>query len=101
LKDGGRMILALTKEDTVGAWFRIERQGDEFLAKWFSVAGLFSCGAENDHYPTEESRRLQTHSRAVTGDSSGRWGRVGKNEKPPAGSASDFRNLGKPTSALH
>jgi len=48
LKDGGRMILALTKEDTVGAWFRIERQGDEFLAKWFSTAGLFSCEGARD-----------------------------------------------------
>jgi protein-L-isoaspartate(D-aspartate) O-methyltransferase len=49
LKDGGRMILALTKDkDTVGAWFRIERCGDEFLAKWISAAGLFPCEGARD-----------------------------------------------------
>jgi protein-L-isoaspartate(D-aspartate) O-methyltransferase len=49
LKDGGRMILALTKDkDTAGAWFRIERRGDGFLAKWFSTAGLFPCEGARD-----------------------------------------------------
>jgi len=37
----------LTK-DTVGAWFRIERRGDEFLAKWISAAGLFPCEGGRD-----------------------------------------------------
>ena len=45
LKDGGRMTLALTRDkDTGGAWFRIERRGDEFLANWILAADLFPCG---------------------------------------------------------
>jgi protein-L-isoaspartate(D-aspartate) O-methyltransferase len=49
LNDGGRMILALTKDkDTGGAWFLIERRGDEFLAKWISPAGLFPCAGARD-----------------------------------------------------
>ena len=49
LKDGGWMILALTKDkDTVGAWFLIERRGDGFLAKWISPAGLFPCAGARD-----------------------------------------------------
>jgi len=49
LKDGGRMIMALTKDkDTGGAWFRIERRGVEFLAKWISAAGLFPCEGARD-----------------------------------------------------
>ena len=43
------MILALTKDkDTGGAWFRIERRGVEFLAKWISAAGLFPCEGARD-----------------------------------------------------
>jgi protein-L-isoaspartate(D-aspartate) O-methyltransferase len=49
LKDGGRMTLALTRDkDTGGAWFRIERRGDGFLAKWISAAGLFPCEGARD-----------------------------------------------------
>jgi protein-L-isoaspartate(D-aspartate) O-methyltransferase len=49
LKDGGRMILALTRDkDTVGAWFRIERRCEEFFAKGFSTAGLFPCEGARD-----------------------------------------------------
>ena len=44
LKDGGRMTLALTRdEDTGGAWFLIERRGEEFLAKWISAANYRFC----------------------------------------------------------
>ena len=49
LKDGGRLILALTKDkDALGAWFRIERRGHGFLAKWFSAANLFPCESARD-----------------------------------------------------
>jgi protein-L-isoaspartate(D-aspartate) O-methyltransferase len=49
LKDGGRMILALTKDkDAGGAWFRIERRDDEFLAKWIFAADLFPCEGGRD-----------------------------------------------------
>jgi len=49
LKDGGRLILALTKDkDALGAWFRIERRGDGFLAEWFSAANLFPCESARD-----------------------------------------------------
>ncbi len=49
LRDGGRMILALTRDkDTGGAWFRIERRGDEFLAKWLHAGNLFPCEGARD-----------------------------------------------------
>jgi len=49
LKDGGRMILALTRDkDAGGAWFRIERRGDGFLADWISAADLFPCEGARD-----------------------------------------------------
>ena len=49
LKDGGRLVLALTKDkDALGAWFRIERRGDGFLARWFSAANLFPCESARD-----------------------------------------------------
>jgi len=60
LNDGGRLILPLTSDKGFGdnpentpiqrrgAVFRIERRGDEFLAKWFSTAGLFSCEGARD-----------------------------------------------------
>jgi protein-L-isoaspartate(D-aspartate) O-methyltransferase len=49
LKDGGRLILALTSDkESRGAWFRIERRGDGFLAKWISAADLFPCEGARD-----------------------------------------------------
>jgi protein-L-isoaspartate(D-aspartate) O-methyltransferase len=49
LKDGGRMILALTRDkDAGGAWFLIERRGDGFLAEWISAADLFPCEGARD-----------------------------------------------------
>jgi protein-L-isoaspartate(D-aspartate) O-methyltransferase len=49
LKDGGRMILALTRgKDAGGAWFLVERRGDGFLAKWISAADLFPCEGARD-----------------------------------------------------
>ena len=38
-----------------GAWFLIERRGEEFLAKWISAAGLFPCEGARD---TESERAL-------------------------------------------
>ena len=68
LNDGGRMILALTKDkDTVGAWFLIERRGDQFLAKWISAAGLFPCEGARD---AESERAL------VAALEKGGWERV-------------------------
>ena len=68
LKDGGRMTLALTRdEDTGGAWFLIERHGEEFLAKWISAAGLFPCEGARD---TESERAL------VAALEKGGWDRV-------------------------
>jgi protein-L-isoaspartate(D-aspartate) O-methyltransferase len=68
LKDGGRMILALTKDkDTAGAWFLIERCGEEFLAKGISTAGLFPCEGGRD---TETERAL------VVALEKGGWDRV-------------------------
>lgn len=49
LKDGGRMILALTRDkDAGGAWFLIERRGGGFLAKSISAADLFPCEGARD-----------------------------------------------------
>jgi hypothetical protein len=49
LKDGGRLILALTMhKEARGAWFGIERRGDEFLAKWICAADLFPCEDARD-----------------------------------------------------
>ena len=68
LNDGGRMILALTKDkDTVGAWFLIERRADEFLANWISAAGLFPCEGARD---AESERAL------VVALDKGGWDRV-------------------------
>ena len=68
LKDGGRMILALTRDkDTCGAWFLIERRGDEFLAKGISAAGLFPCEGGRD---AESERAL------VAALEKGGWDRV-------------------------
>jgi protein-L-isoaspartate(D-aspartate) O-methyltransferase len=53
LKDGGRMILALTADKGAadwryGAFFRIERRGDGFLARWISATDLFPCEGARD-----------------------------------------------------
>ena len=59
LKDGGRLILPLTAKKTLplgtsgsiarhGAVFRIERQGDEYLAKWISAVGVYPCEGGRD-----------------------------------------------------
>jgi protein-L-isoaspartate(D-aspartate) O-methyltransferase len=60
LNDSGRLILPLTSDKGFGenpenipiqrrgAVFRIERRGDEFLAKWISAVAIFPCeGARN------------------------------------------------------
>jgi protein-L-isoaspartate(D-aspartate) O-methyltransferase len=47
LKDGGRLILMLTMDKRFGrrgAFFRIERRGDGFLAKWIFAGDIFPCG---------------------------------------------------------
>ncbi|HEY1983680.1 MAG TPA: rRNA adenine N-6-methyltransferase family protein [Xanthobacteraceae bacterium] len=65
LRDGGRMILPLTTDEghrgseqeqlRRGAIFRIERRGDEFLAKWISAVAIFRCEGARD---TESERAL-------------------------------------------
>jgi protein-L-isoaspartate(D-aspartate) O-methyltransferase len=68
LKDRGRMILALTRDkDAGGAWFRIERRGDGFLAKGFHAANLFRCEGAHD---AESERAL------VAALEKGGWDRV-------------------------
>jgi len=60
LKDGGRLILPLTAKKTLpaggttgsiarhGAVFRIERKGDDYLAKWISAVGVYPCEGGRD-----------------------------------------------------
>jgi protein-L-isoaspartate(D-aspartate) O-methyltransferase len=60
LKDGGRLILPLTSDKGFGenpenipiqrrgAVFRIERRGNEFLAKWISAVAIFPCEGARD-----------------------------------------------------
>jgi protein-L-isoaspartate(D-aspartate) O-methyltransferase len=68
LKDGGRLILALTMDkDARGAWFRIERRGDAFLAKWISAADLFPC---------EGARDAESERAFVAAIEKGGWERV-------------------------
>jgi len=67
LNDGGRLILPLTSDKGFGenpenipiqrrgAVFRIERCGDEFLAKWISAVAIFPCEGARD---TESERAL-------------------------------------------
>jgi SAM-dependent methyltransferase len=53
LNDGGRLILLLTAKKTLppgggpiarhGAVFRIERRGDDYLAKWIAAVGVYPC----------------------------------------------------------
>jgi|HubBroStandDraft_6_1064221.scaffolds.fasta_scaffold99371_2 protein-L-isoaspartate(D-aspartate) O-methyltransferase len=60
LNDGGRLILPLTSDKGFGenpenipiqrrgAVFRIERRGDELLAKWISAVAIFPCEGARD-----------------------------------------------------
>ncbi len=51
LKDGGRLILMLTMDkerQRNGAFFRIERRGAGFLAKWLSPGDVFPCEGARD-----------------------------------------------------
>lgn len=59
LADGGRLILPLTttasftlpdddRMATRGAVFRIERRGDDYLAKWISPVAIFPCAGARD-----------------------------------------------------
>jgi protein-L-isoaspartate(D-aspartate) O-methyltransferase len=51
LKNGGRLILMLTldkKFGRAGAFFRIERRGDGFLAKWIFAGDIFPCEGARD-----------------------------------------------------
>jgi protein-L-isoaspartate(D-aspartate) O-methyltransferase len=60
LNDGGRLILPLTSDKGFGenpenipiqrrgAVFRIERRGEEFLAKWISAVAIFPCEGARD-----------------------------------------------------
>ena len=51
LNDGGRLILMLTldkKFGRAGAFFRIERRGDGFLAKWIFAGDIFPCEGARD-----------------------------------------------------
>jgi protein-L-isoaspartate(D-aspartate) O-methyltransferase len=54
LKDGGRLILMLTEagfprgDVCHGAVFRIERRGDDFLARRVSAVGVFPCAGGRD-----------------------------------------------------
>jgi protein-L-isoaspartate(D-aspartate) O-methyltransferase len=51
LKDGGRLILMLTMDkerQRAGAFFRIERRGDGFLAKWIFAGDIFPCEGARD-----------------------------------------------------
>ncbi len=68
LKDGGRLILALTRDKDAGeARFRIERRSDEFLAKWICAADLFACEGARD---AESERAL------IAAFEKGGWERV-------------------------
>ena len=61
-------MLALDKKfGRAGAFFRIQRHGDGFLAKWISAAGLFPCEGARD---AESERAL------VTALEKGGWDRV-------------------------
>jgi protein-L-isoaspartate(D-aspartate) O-methyltransferase len=51
LEDGGRLILMLTldkERQRNGAFFRIERRGAGFLAKWLSPGDVFPCESARD-----------------------------------------------------
>jgi protein-L-isoaspartate(D-aspartate) O-methyltransferase len=59
LADGGRLILPLTSDKgfgarspeqiaSAGAVFRIERRGEDYLAKWISPVAIFPCVGNRD-----------------------------------------------------
>jgi protein-L-isoaspartate(D-aspartate) O-methyltransferase len=51
LNDGGRLILMLTMDKRfrrAGAFFRIERRGDGFLARWIFAGDIFPCEGARD-----------------------------------------------------
>jgi len=59
LKDGGRLILPLTAKKILpaggtgsiarhGAVFRIERKGNDYLARWISAVGVYPCEGGRD-----------------------------------------------------
>jgi protein-L-isoaspartate(D-aspartate) O-methyltransferase len=57
LADGGRLILPLTAGKTLppkgqvarhGAVFRIERRGDDYIARWISAVGVYPCEGNRD-----------------------------------------------------
>jgi protein-L-isoaspartate(D-aspartate) O-methyltransferase len=57
LAEGGRLILPLTIDEKYttqfdaldpGAVFRIERRGDDYLARWVSVVAIFPCVGARD-----------------------------------------------------
>jgi protein-L-isoaspartate(D-aspartate) O-methyltransferase len=65
LANGGRLILPLTSDQgfggrspermaSAGAVFRIERRGEDYLAKWISPVAIFPCAGSRD----EASERL-------------------------------------------
>lgn len=66
LTDGGRLILPLTTENIwspgadawlshYGAVFRIERQGDQYLAAWISTVALYPCEGEGGRDDASEA----------------------------------------------
>ena len=79
LADGGRLILPLTSDQggfggrslermaSAGAVFRVERRGEDYLAKWISPVAIFPCAGSRD----EASERLLADAFAKRG-----WERV-------------------------
>jgi protein-L-isoaspartate(D-aspartate) O-methyltransferase len=78
LANGGRLILPLTSDQgfggrspermaSAGAVFRIERRGEDYLAKWISPVAIFPCAGSRD----EASERLLADAFAKGG-----WERV-------------------------
>jgi protein-L-isoaspartate(D-aspartate) O-methyltransferase len=78
LADGGRLILPLTSNEgfgggpperivSAGAVFRIERRGQDYLAKWISPVAIFPCAGSRD----DRSERLLADAFARGG-----WERV-------------------------
>src|SRR5262249_55547291 len=78
LADGGRLILPLTSDQdfgggspermaSAGAVFRVERRGEDYLAKWISPVAIFPCVGSRD----EASERLLADAFAKGG-----WERV-------------------------
>jgi protein-L-isoaspartate(D-aspartate) O-methyltransferase len=57
LADGGRLILPMTADQSpgslgqvadAGAVFRIERRGEDYLARWISPVAIFPCAGNRD-----------------------------------------------------